>query len=248
MVGSLTPGAWTVGRICQDWADGATGIARMVSLTPGAWTVGRICQDWADGAHVGGDQGSHASARAAHRRWRRRRCDGRKRVRSPNTTAVRAVVRCVGDRKTARWRRMTALLFAAQNGHARVVELLIAAGADIVATHRAGYTPMADASASGRKSPTVRFAGSLRSCWRRSTVICKWSSTSSPPAPTSPPRPTTGRELGQVVRRVGHCADDDLVRQADCAHVGNVPWSHRCRRRTHRRRCGYHRNGRPRVR
>jgi hypothetical protein len=163
----------------------------------------------------------------------------------------------------------TALVYAAHSGHARVVELLIAAGSDITATTSEGYggapqraagravkkrTPLQAAGCGsvlrGRRPPDAvacSVAGGLRSWWRRIMNALAWSSCSSPPAPTSLSRALAGVAVHRVApaaRRRMRCT----VWQPDGANVhGDLRrfGRHRC---SHRRRGGHRRDRQRRVR
>ena len=132
--------------------------------------------------------------------------------------------------------RRTALMNAAEGGHLRAVEVLIAAGADVAAENDLGYGPHSVPQRNrGTLSDVVAncAAGALRS-WRRHTKVTRaWSRCSSRLAPTCAATP------GATVRRV-HPSSPRLyrmVRQRDGTPAGGPRWS-----------CGHHRDARRRRR
>jgi hypothetical protein len=86
-------------------------------------------------ADLGRASGPHARGRAAHRRRRRPQCPRPRRVngRVLDATPVGCGSQLCGRRTAQLCGRRTALTVASQGGHLRVVEVLIAAGADVAA-------------------------------------------------------------------------------------------------------------------
>ena len=72
---------WNSGKRMSVGAALSFSLSRRLQPAPGMSALRRACcQDRKDCAHVGGARGPRARGRAAHRRWRRPRCQGRRGV------------------------------------------------------------------------------------------------------------------------------------------------------------------------